>query len=873
MRGLIPRCAAATAQAGGRFKTSLPSSLAVLAVAALTLTSAMGGVTCDVGVARAAPGDDAWSADFHLPGLDGVPYAYAEWRGDLIVAGAFGAAGPTLASRIARYDGAAWHALGEGLDGTVRDLAVWGEDLVACGEFTHAGGVAAAHVVRWDGTAWHALGESVPAGVRALAVYQGDLYCDRFRWDGAAWVDVLQTNGGVVYDFIERDGLLVAGGAFTTAGGLATGHVVAWDGTAVVNAYPGQGSPVVDLEAWEGQLFALRLDGSYNAQESPVARWQAGGWSGTPGLDPAKNEHTALALRGEQLVLGAAGVDYAQFFHWDGSHWVGEDYVWLAHAASLCAWGKGLLVGGSFSAWRGVAARNLVLLAGPIPVGLVAGGLGVSGNVLDLAAGDHLAVGGAFTTAGRTVTTGVAEWSGDGWSPRSLDGTWIGQRLGWHAGVLNCLVEVESEFVSCRHQRWQTGGWSPTWSEAPDVPRGRLVSWSDRLMAVWRDTVYDATDPLGWSVFAQATGGWISAAVGWGDWLVVSGDFTAIDGVPAEGLAVCDGNAWQPLAGPGWAQGCRRLAVWQDRLVAVGSAFGKGGDLREQIAVLDGGVWSWVAEDVDGLIDVLAASAGRLYAGGSFHGVDGVAADNIACWDGQAWRPLGSGVNGTVRALASFGGRLWVGGYFSRAGGRPAAHLCTWRDEAVPAFLRSLAARRLPDGHVRVSWEVGEAREGEYVLERTAGDRASVALPAVAAEGRTRFEQLDTAAPAWGLVYRLRHRATAGGPAAGELLGEAAVPAQELPAATRLLPPAPNPFNPAVALRFELARPGLARLAVYDARGRRLATLLDEHRPAGAHEATWRGTDAQGRPQPSGVYFVRLEADGAARTVKLTLAR
>ena len=50
-------------------------------------------------------------------------------------------------------------------------------------------------------------------------------------------------------------------------------------------------------------------------------------------------------------------------------------------------------------------------------------------------------------------------------------------------------------------------------------------------------------------------------------------------------------------------------------------------------------------------------------------------------------------------------------------------------------------------------------------------------------------------------------------------------------------------------------------------------TLLDEHRPAGAHEATWRGTDAQGRPQPSGVYFVRLEADGAARTVKLTLAR
>ncbi|RJP78425.1 MAG: T9SS C-terminal target domain-containing protein [Candidatus Zixiibacteriota bacterium] len=92
----------------------------------------------------------------------------------------------------------------------------------------------------------------------------------------------------------------------------------------------------------------------------------------------------------------------------------------------------------------------------------------------------------------------------------------------------------------------------------------------------------------------------------------------------------------------------------------------------------------------------------------------------------------------------------------------------------------------------------------------------------------------------------------------GENAGEpapAGVPQQ--PAEFALAPPHPNPFNPATTVPFSLPQSGLVRLAVYDALGRRTATLLDGVRPAGVHEAVW---DASG--VASGIYFFRLEAGG-----------
>ena len=85
--------------------------------------------------------------------------------------------------------------------------------------------------------------------------------------------------------------------------------------------------------------------------------------------------------------------------------------------------------------------------------------------------------------------------------------------------------------------------------------------------------------------------------------------------------------------------------------------------------------------------------------------------------------------------------------------------------------------------------------------------------------------------------------------------------------------PAPNPFNPRTSIVFEVPRDGRVVMDVIDVRGRRVRELVDTHLQAGAHRVVWNGDDTAGRSVGSGVYFVRLEADGEQRVVRAVLVR
>jgi len=74
----------------------------------------------------------------------------------------------------------------------------------------------------------------------------------------------------------------------------------------------------------------------------------------------------------------------------------------------------------------------------------------------------------------------------------------------------------------------------------------------------------------------------------------------------------------------------------------------------------------------------------------------------------------------------------------------------------------------------------------------------------------------------------------------------------------------PNPFRHDTVVRFTTPTGGPVRAAVYDMRGRRVATLTDGHWPAGSHDLPWSGRDWQGRQVAAGVYFVRVQCGGAA---------
>lgn len=84
---------------------------------------------------------------------------------------------------------------------------------------------------------------------------------------------------------------------------------------------------------------------------------------------------------------------------------------------------------------------------------------------------------------------------------------------------------------------------------------------------------------------------------------------------------------------------------------------------------------------------------------------------------------------------------------------------------------------------------------------------------------------------------------------------------------------APNPFNPAVAVAWNLPRAGDLEVRVYDLAGRLVRELHRGPAAAGAGSAVWRGRDGAGRAVAAGVYFCRLRAGGEQRVLKLTLLR
>jgi len=97
--------------------------------------------------------------------------------------------------------------------------------------------------------------------------------------------------------------------------------------------------------------------------------------------------------------------------------------------------------------------------------------------------------------------------------------------------------------------------------------------------------------------------------------------------------------------------------------------------------------------------------------------------------------------------------------------------------------------------------------------------------------------------------------------------------AEDLPTVTGLSGVFPNPFNPQTTVAFDLAHPGKVELDVYDPAGRRVATLLHGDQPAGHHRVVWQGNDDQGRRQASGVYLIRLKADGQSDLKKVLLVK
>ena len=69
----------------------------------------------------------------------------------------------------------------------------------------------------------------------------------------------------------------------------------------------------------------------------------------------------------------------------------------------------------------------------------------------------------------------------------------------------------------------------------------------------------------------------------------------------------------------------------------------------------------------------------------------------------------------------------------------------------------------------------------------------------------------------------------------------------------------PNPFGTETVVSYSLAEAGRVSVSVYDIGGRRVRTLVADHKHAGRHSLTWDGRNDAGLRVSSGIYFCRLQ--------------
>ena len=90
---------------------------------------------------------------------------------------------------------------------------------------------------------------------------------------------------------------------------------------------------------------------------------------------------------------------------------------------------------------------------------------------------------------------------------------------------------------------------------------------------------------------------------------------------------------------------------------------------------------------------------------------------------------------------------------------------------------------------------------------------------------------------------------------------------------TKLLAPSPNPSNPGTEIRFTLHQAGNVRLSIYNQRGEKVWDLKPQIFGSGPHVVKWTGQDGTGAQVASGVYFVRMRADGKELQQRVTVVR
>ncbi len=581
------------------------------------------------------------------------------YNGDLVVCGNFASAGGQTVHGVARWDGSAWHPMGDGFniedaDGIPFDLAVYNGSLYCCGSMTNSGNVEVSGIARWNGTGWEGVGGgTVDRGghpdARALAVYDNQIIMSGSlssagpvvvnniaRWDGSQWRPVgpnlaLGSIAGFVPDIAVVGSDLIAVGAFFTAGGQAVHRVARFNGT----SWSAMGAPSMypfNVISFNGQAYVSGSVYSPTADGMPaggVIRWNGSAWQ-TLAPDGLSIEPTHAAGKFQGALVVSA----------DQQREVNSaDEPQLRHR--VVRWENGVVTqfGGLFQ------QDGLLSSAGPVRVFLEHNGF--------------LYAGGGFTSNSAHPGTsfgGIARWDGTNWNPLgtgvSINGT--------DPGEVRAIAVYNGELIVAGY-----------FTEAGGVPATSIARWDGNA---WH--ALGATGLAKSSGFPDVRG----LAVYKGE-LVVVGSFDSADGSPVGNIAKWNGAAWSTFSTvPDTDTILLSVAAQGNDLYVSGDFDSVGGQPAGFIAHWNGTSWETMGGGFDNIATSIVLSGTDLYAAGRFFFAGGVYVSGIATWDGTAWSALGDGLQIRINAggdtagvpqpeqLAVVNGELVVTGTFDRAG-------------------------------------------------------------------------------------------------------------------------------------------------------------------------------------------------------------
>ncbi|MBW6516293.1 MAG: T9SS type A sorting domain-containing protein [Candidatus Cloacimonetes bacterium] len=83
----------------------------------------------------------------------------------------------------------------------------------------------------------------------------------------------------------------------------------------------------------------------------------------------------------------------------------------------------------------------------------------------------------------------------------------------------------------------------------------------------------------------------------------------------------------------------------------------------------------------------------------------------------------------------------------------------------------------------------------------------------------------------------------------------------------------PNPFNPDTNIEFYLAEAGVVSINIYNIKGQKVKTLINDMLHVGEHRIVWNGENDNGQIVSSGIYFYNMTTQNYSETKKMILMK